>query len=123
MPRKVSHDPQLDPFRDGVAILRDSDGQVAGYLATIVDQFWTPFRPLTWQERVWWLVTWADGRRDRIEEDYPPWTLVQEVRKGYAELEINPGRDQRFQVQWLEGDARAEAWSHYGILDDVGAYM
>ena len=55
--------------REGVALLRTEDGQVAGHLAAIVDEFWSPGRPLTWQERVWWLVTWSDGRRDRIEED------------------------------------------------------
>ena len=121
--RKVLRDPELDPFRDGVAALRDDDGHVVGYLATVVGHFWTPFQPLTRQECVWWLVTWTDGRRNRIEEDYPPWTLVDEVREGYAELEVSPQEDRRFSIEWLEGDARAEAWQRYGILDDVGAYM
>jgi hypothetical protein len=31
-------DPALDPFREGVAMLRTEDGQVAGYLAAIVDE-------------------------------------------------------------------------------------
>lgn len=121
--RKVMKDPELDLFRNGIALLRDADGHAAGYLATIVNHFWTPFRPLTWQERVWWLVTWNDGRRERIEEDYPPWTLVDEVRHGYAELEVSPGVHQHFGIEWLHGGARTEAWQRHGVLEDVGAYM
>jgi hypothetical protein len=117
-------DPALDPFREGVATLRTEDGQVAGYLAAIVDEFWSPGRPLTWQERVWWLVTWSDGRRDRIEEDYPPWIIVDEVRRGRVELETTPGAvASTFIPEWLEGEDRADAWRRYGIRGAVEDYM
>ena len=56
-------DLDLDLFRDGIAVLYTKDDEVAGYVATIIDQFWSPGRALTWQERAWLLITWADGRR------------------------------------------------------------
>jgi len=70
------------------------------------------------------LVTWSDGRRERIEEDYPPWTLVEEVRQGRVELETEPGtKPATFVVRWLSGDERSRAWARYGITDEVEAYM
>jgi hypothetical protein len=117
-------DPALDRFREGVAVLRSEDGQIAGHLATVVDGFWSPFRPLTWQERVWWLVTWSDGRRERIEEDYSHWTIVEEVRRGQVELEVGPRAETAiFTVEWLEGEARSTAWASYGINKEIGEYM
>lgn len=107
-----------------MAVLRKEDGRVVGHLATVVDEFWSPSRPLTWQERVWWLVTWSDGRRERIEEDYPPWILVDEVRRGRVELEVVPGAEPSvFVAEWLEGDDRLEAWQRYGINGEIGDYM
>jgi hypothetical protein len=50
-------------------------------------------RPMTWQERVWLLIAWSDGRRERIEEDYPPWSLVGEMRQGWLELETEAGAE------------------------------
>lgn len=117
-------DPDLDPFRGGIAVLLEEDGTTAGYVATIVEEFWSPFRPLTWQERVWLLITWSDGRRERIEEDYPPWISVSEMRQGRLELERGPGGEPAtFRVRWLEGDDREEAWSAHGITEEVGAYL
>lgn len=75
-------DPELEIFRDGVAVLRSDDGNIAGYLSTTLDHFWSPGRPLTWQQCVWFEVIWANGHCERVEEDYPPWTLVEEVRQG-----------------------------------------
>ena len=105
-------------------MLRTEDGDVAGYLATKVGKFWSPGRPLTWQECVWCLVTWVDGRREHIEEDNPPWTLVDEVRRGRVELETTPGgRASTFVPEWLEGSARADAWQRYGIEGEVEECM
>ena len=73
---------------------------------------------------MWWLVTWSDGRRERIEEDYPPWTLVEEVRQGWVELETEQGaKPATFIVRWLSGDERSRVWARYGIIEDVEAYM
>jgi hypothetical protein len=54
MALRHGRDPALDPFREGVAVLRTEEGRVAGYIATKVGEFWSPSRPPTWQECVWW---------------------------------------------------------------------
>lgn len=112
-------DPELEPFRDGMAVLRSDDGEVAGYLSTTLDEFWSPGRPLTWQQCIWYEVIWADGRRERVEEDYPPWTLVNEVRQGRVELEVGgePATAETYSVEWLKGDARVKARRTHGIRD------
>ena len=77
----------LDQFRGGLAVLRDR-GEVAGYVATAVEPMWSPFRPYRRPEQVWLLVSWADDSRERIFEDYPPWTAVAELREG---ADFRPG--------------------------------
>ena len=111
-------DVSLNEFRRGVAVLR-ADAEVVGHLATIVE----PFRgPGGRRERVWLLVTWVDGRRDRIEEDYPAWTSVAEICRGFLTWTIDD-RDTKLEVAWLEGDSADEAWERYGIHDEVGHYL
>lgn len=111
-------DVSLNEFRRGVAVLR-ADAEVVGHLATIVE----PFRgPGGRRERVWLLVTWVDGRRDRIEEDYPPWTSVAEICRGFLTWTIDD-RETKLEVAWLEGDSADEAWERYGIHDEVGHYL
>lgn len=109
---------RLVDFREGIAALRQ-DGALAGYVATIVEAMWVPFRR---DERVWLLVTWADGRRERIEEDYQPWISVAELREGHFVWQ-SPGGEVDFEAEWLSGAERDRAWESYGIHDDVGAYM
>jgi hypothetical protein len=47
---------------------------------------------------VWLLLTWADGSRDRIEEDYAPRSLV-----GHLVWKTSAGaRD--FTAEWLHGE-------------------
>ena len=111
-------DPALDDFREGIAVLRQ-DGVVVGYVATIVESMWAPFRR---QERVWLLVTWADGRRERIDEDYEPWIAVKELREGHFRWDSHQG-EVDYTAEWLRGDERDRLWQAYGIHDDVGAYM
>ena len=48
-----------------------------GHVATIVDSFRGLL--LVKPTRVWLLVTWLDGTRQGIEEDYQPWTSVAEL--------------------------------------------
>lgn len=55
-----------------------------GYLASVVESFWGLGGPFGTQEQVWLLVTWAGGQRERIEEDYPPWTSVEELQPHLA---------------------------------------
>ena len=80
---------------------------------------WVPFHR---DERVWLLVTWVDGRRERIEEDYQPWISVAELREGHFVWQ-SPGGEVDFEAEWLSGAERDRAWESYGIHDDVGAYM
>lgn len=65
-------------FDDGVFELSDDTG-VVGHLSTVIERAWSPFRR---HHQVWLLVTWADGRRERIFEDYQPWTAVRELQSG-----------------------------------------
>ncbi|SDD65254.1 hypothetical protein SAMN04489747_1444 [Auraticoccus monumenti] len=105
-------------------MLRDLDGAVVGHLAAIVEHFWSPFSPLTWQECVWLLVTWTDGEGEPIIEDYPPWTAVDEVRMGQIEVErMSTGISGTFSVEWLEGSERDAAWTRCGIKEPAGYYL
>jgi hypothetical protein len=67
-------------------------------------------------------VTWLDGTRERIEEDYRPWTSVAELSDGHLTWDKN-GREQRFEVEWLSGQDRDRAWKDFGIHEAVGTYM
>jgi len=116
--RRWSADPALDVFREGIAALF-LNGVLAGHVATIVEPMWAPFRR---QERVWLLVTWANGRRDRIGEDYEPWTYVRELRDDHLVWPSDEG-EVDFEARWLEGQERETAWHRFGITDDPGAYM
>jgi hypothetical protein len=111
----------LDQFRGGLAVLRDR-GEVVGYVATVVEPMWPPFRPLRRQERVWLLVSWTDGSRERIFEDYLPWTSVAELREGHLSWD-SPDGEVDLQASWLAGKDREQAWPRYGILDDISAYL
>lgn len=115
---KRSPDPALDGFREGVASLWHED-ELAGHVATVVEAMWAPFRR---QAQVWILVTWADGRREPIYEDYEPWTSVAELEMGHLLLSTPQG-DIDFDARWLEGKSREAAWARFGIHDQVGAYM
>lgn len=117
MSPKWSPDPALDAFRQGVASLRYR-GELAGHVATSVEPIWAPFRR---QERVWLLVTWPDGRRE-IDEDYKPWTVVDQLRHGQLTWTTARG-DLEFEAEWLGGVAREEAWQRFGILQAVEYYM
>ena len=75
-------DPRIQRFENGAAVLR-SKGQLAGYVLSTVGTFWSPFRPLRRQWWIWFLVVWADGKRERPVEDYPPdWLTVDELERG-----------------------------------------
>ena len=71
---------------------------------------------------MWLLVTWADGRRERIDEDYEPWTWVAELLSGHFVWDRGSARV-NFTAEWLTGAERDDAWQKYGILDEVGVYM
>ncbi|MDO8144055.1 hypothetical protein [Isoptericola sp. 178] len=110
-------DPALEPFDHGTVVLR-RDGEVAGHVATTLGTFWSPARPLTIQQCVWFLVVWADGVKEPPFEDYAPWTAVEEIRAGTFAWEDGPHRG-TYAATWLpraQGEAR---WAELGItLDD-----
>jgi hypothetical protein len=94
-------DPRLDPFRDGIAVLR-RDGKVAGHVAATIMTFWAPFslslRRKWW---VWFIVVWANGDRERPEEDYPPWTVVTEILSGTFSWDLDDVHRGQYEVEWL----------------------
>ena len=112
-------DPAVDPFRGGVAVLK-REGSVAGHVATQVTTFWAPFsftRRLQWQ--VWYVVVWAGGRRERSEEDYPPWTIVAEMQSGAFTWDEDDEHQGRYDVEWLQGSERDATLADLGItLED-----
>jgi len=109
----------LGTFHNGVAVLRQGTDMI-GHVATIVDSFRGLL--LARGTRVWLLVTWLDGTRERIEEDYPPWTSVAELSDGHLTWDRN-GQEQDFMAEWLSGQERDGAWKDFGIHEAVEAYM
>ena len=91
-----------------------------GHVATIVDSFRGLL--LVKPTRVWLLVTWLDGTRQGIEEDYQPWTSVAELSDGHLTWNKN-GPEPGFEVEWLSGQDRDRAWKDFGIHEAVEAYM
>lgn len=115
-------EPALDEYRDAVASLH-LNGTHVGYLATKVEGMRAGFL-LRRQERVWFLLTRLDGSRDRdaIQEDHAPWTYVSQLEEDRINW-ASPDGDVPYQVQWLTGDERRDAWDRWGVLEEVGAYM
>lgn len=114
-------EPALDEYRDTVASLH-LNGTHVGYVATKVEGMRAGFL-LRRQERVWFLLTRLDGSRDRdtIQEDHAPWTYVSELEEDRINW-ASPDGDVPYQVQWLTGDERRDAWDRWGILEEVDAY-
>lgn len=111
-------DPALDPFRDGVAVLR-RDEEVAGYVATTVRTFWAP---LSFSRRrhwwVWFIVVWADGHREMRDEDYAPWTVVREMQSGTFSWDQDDAHRGDYTVEWLPEEARQAVLSALNIGPD-----
>ena len=64
------------------------------------------------------LFSW-DGSIE-IEEDFPPYALVPELRSGTW---VEEERDASYSVRWVEGERRSELWARYGIHESPGHYM
>lgn len=95
-------DPDIERFRDGlVALYRD--GEHAGYVATSLSTFVTPFsRRKQWW--VWFVVVFSDGTRHNLIEDYPPWTYVRDMLDGYFDWEQSTADEGPFSVEWMSPD-------------------
>ena len=107
-------DPELDAFDRGCLALR-REGATAGHVATALSTFWSPTRPLTVQQRVWLVVVWADGEKERAEEDYPPWTYVREIWDGTFSWPYPGPRSGEYTVEWLPDDEREAKWAELGV--------
>ena len=92
------------------------DGEVAGHVATQVGTFWAPLsfsRRRQWW--VWFIVVWADGDREPLDEDYPPWTVVGEMLSGTFSRGHDDAHGGSYTVDWLPEEARHETLSALGI--------
>lgn len=121
-PRMQDHTDGLKPsdlarLDHGIVAL-EQDGSVHGWVATTVESFWSPGQPTRTQACVWLLFSWADGTRDPIEEDYPPYLLTTELLNGVV-------HDDRgtFAVRWLRGAERDRVWAEHGINGSPSDYM
>ena len=118
------HNPQAEPslkeFHDAVASLHIGGAHVA-YLATKVESMRAGLL-LRRQAWVWLLLTRLDGSHEPIQEDYAPWYYIRELMEGGINWASRGGYVE-YEVRWLEGDERREAWGRYGIIEAVGAYM
>jgi hypothetical protein len=93
-----------------------SEGQVAGHLLSIVGTFWSPFWPLRRQWWIWFLVDWADDRRETPFEDYSPdWPTVTEVEGGRFSWNVPDGTTLEFEVELLGATESAEIWRNLGV--------
>jgi hypothetical protein len=114
--------PAFEKYRDAVALLH-LNGAHVGYLATKVEGMRAGLL-LRRGETIWLLLTRLDGSRarDAIQEDYAPWGYICELEDDHINW-AGPDGDVHYQVRWLEGDERRDAWGRYGIVEEVGAYM
>jgi hypothetical protein len=111
-------DPRLEAFDRSCFVLR-RDGEVAGHVATTLSTFWSPGRPLTVQQWVWFVVVWADGQKQRSVEDYAPWTHVRDVWEGRF-VWPDPGpHGGEYAVERVPAAEREIRWAALGVtLDD-----
>jgi hypothetical protein len=115
---KQERDVRLDVFDRGCLVLR-RDGEIAGHVATTLGTFWSPGRPLTMQQCVWFVVVWADGEKEPAVEDYPPWTYVHEIREGRFDWPDGGPRSGEYGAEWLPWEEREAHWAALGVtLDD-----
>lgn len=124
-------DPTLRAFDRGVGVL-SVDGEVRGYLASVVGEIKVPGRsPWPWLVRVW-----LDGTKERSEEDYGPgWYIVRELDAGYLD-DFEPsipmerrgwfgrtiqyrkqGARCRYDFAWLPADEAAAKWIELDLKD------
>lgn len=118
--REPEPEPALAPFRGGVAILRRDD-KFCGHIASEVSQFQARPRNGWW---VWFVILWVDGTKDRLIEDYAPWTYVTEMQQGFIDyaggmLMMDKTRAGVYDVEWVPVSEAARVRAEVGIrLED-----
>jgi hypothetical protein len=114
---KRDRDPSLDVFDRGCFVLRRDD-EAAGYVATSLGTFWSPSRPLTIQQSVWLMVVWTGAEEEEPSfEDYPPWTVVSEIKSGYVTWDDGPRRGTYTATRLSDPESVAK-WAELGITPD-----
>jgi hypothetical protein len=124
-------DPQLRAYDHGLGTL-SVDGELHGYLASVVGRMSFPSRQL-WP---WFRIIWLDGRMEAPFEDYGPgWVTVRELDVGTLEhhgpsttkerrflgLPFRysvPGDPCVFDFAWLDREEAAAKWEELGLTDE-----
>ena len=123
-------DPELRAYDHGLGTLR-VDGELRGYLASVVGEMRFPSRG-PW---LWFVVVWTDGTKENSFEDYgPSWWAVRELDAGYLD-HYGPsvpaerrllwwrikgsvrGPSCLFDFEWLRPDVAETKWRELGLVD------
>jgi len=122
-------DAELSAYDHGLGTLR-VDGELKGYLASVVGKIVFPSRS-PWP---WFVIMWADGLKEPSFEDYgPSWWTVRELDAGYLDLfaqgvagekrflgkfwAAKRGAAHRFDFAWLPAEEAAKKWQELGLVD------
>ena len=107
-------DPDLATYDHGLGELR-LDGELKGYLASVRLRMSFPAR----QWWPWFVIVWADGRKDRAFEDYgPKWLTVRELEAGYFEHYPESGEPEVYEFRWLKPGEAGAKWAELGLAED-----
>jgi hypothetical protein len=107
-------DPDLAAYDHGLGELR-VDGELKGHLASLRLTMSFPGR----QWWAWFVIVWADGRREHAFEDYgPKWLTVRELDAGYLDHYAPSGDPQVYEFGWLPSDQSAAKWMELGLTED-----
>lgn len=120
----------MRPFDHGVGTLT-VDGELKGYLASVVGRIVLPSRAV-WP---WFVVVWLDGSKERSFEDYGPvWSTVRNLEAGRFEhygpsvrgekrflwwrlAGSMPGPPTTFVFTWLPTVEARRMWDELGLTD------
>lgn len=108
-------DPDLSAYDHGLGTLAVDD-KIRGYLASVRWEMSFPVR----QWWPWFVVVWADSRKELPFEDYgPKWYTVRELDAGrfrhYDEHGVQP---QTYEFAWLPTNQAAIKWAELALTDD-----
>ena len=107
-------DPDLSAYDHGLGELR-LNGELEGHLASVRLKMSFPAR----QWWPWFVIVWADGRKDRAFEDYgPKWLTVRELEAGYFEYYPENGGHRMYEFSWLMPDEAGTKWAELRLTED-----
>jgi hypothetical protein len=130
-PAYVLPDDKLRVYDHGLGTLR-VDGELKGYLASIVGEIRFPRRGGPWP---WFVVVWLDGAKEPSFEAYgPQWLTVRDLDAGRLDHfersvrresrflwmrfeSVSPGPPCVFDFEWLPAGLAAQKWKELGLVD------